>query len=1414
MICPCLPKRWLRGISLFLVGLLSSSLLNFMVIAPPAQAQDAAGSQCVASPLTDEEWGYAQSSWNYFIDNVQPDTGLPNSAGGYPSGTLWDMGNYLTAMNAARWIGLIDQAEFDRRLNQFLSSISSLKLFEGKLPNKVYNSATLAMVDYGNNPTERGIGWSALDVARMLTALRMLQTCHPQYNDWINGLIKSWQIALSVQDEQLYGATVLPDDSTLMVQEGRLGYEEYAARGYALWGLNAPQALSLEPFKFVDIYGLQIPVDTRDYQSTNANNYVVSESYILDAIEFGLDGDLADYAQRVFEVQKRRYEDTGVLTAVSEDNINKPPYFLYSTVYANGEPFAVITDANELHPELRTLSTKAAFGWHYIYPDSPYAQQVFDTVKNTTNSGRGYYAGIYESGLDDAAPPLNDILTGNTNGLLLEILYYKARGNRPLIGSSVPSNRGAATPENAPEPTPEQPAPAASVASAPAESTRTPVAVVLDEAPSTDPSNADSPLVIPSIASVGIADKSVCPLPARPLSVTDQRYARNAWQYFTANEQNTGFVNDRSDLDGVTLWGTGDYLAALHAAYSLGTIDNKTFDERVRHVLGGIQELPLFAGELPHRAYNSKTLIPTDYGGNDQQDGNGWSGLDVGRLLAALHTIKSCHPQYTGAVDELALDWSYLRVVRNGLLTNAQLQADERGRDRIRVMPATLLGYEEYAARAFQLWGFDVSRSVVGNDYETVSVEGQPIPLQRRNARPRDAETSLNTISTPFILYGLEFGFDPKMRAHVDAIFQAEAARYERTGTFSASGTTLPNQTPHVVHSTLLSNGEPWKTVNHIGEEIARDRTVSTAVAFAYFTLYPDHPYSQALWQATLDLYNPTLGYYEGFLEQTGRTAIGFSGGTNSLILQALLHKNTQQQPLIQPKTDLNSPWWQQVRQGDAGQGLPEEATLPIDFVVNGDTQYWVSHSESAAEPRAESLPINRSQIEQTASAPVSSMPEAEIPLDPPKLVASEVFTSEVALPEVVLPEVTLPEVVAPEASIPEVSTTAEPIALIPLDEADQQAAQMAWTYLDRNWNQNTGLVDAVEGYPWTTLWDQGSAIWGLHSAYQLGLLPQAKFEQRIDRLLSTLKALPLPATGLPNKAYSTATAEMRSLGNEPDPQGLSGWSALDTARYLLSLDVLRIHYPAYRDRINSIVARYNLPQLEKDGWLIGSGKSTGVNLQTWQEGRLGYEQYAAYCLQRWDIEAQKALYDPPVKSVSVEGIDLQADLRDWTNSGALNPLTSDPYILWGLELGWPESARKQAQGLLQAQKKRFERTGILTAVNEDSLDRPPYFLYYSVYANGEAWPSLTSRAVAHPNLRTFSCKAAFAWAALFPQDSYAQRLQTAVNALGNRQRGYFAGRYENEALGPNQSININTNAVILESLLYKARSARSLIST
>ncbi|HYW19842.1 MAG TPA: DUF3131 domain-containing protein [Nodularia sp. (in: cyanobacteria)] len=923
--------KLLRWIALFLSGV----FLQFLFYIPTvslAQNSAANTNSCsqITAPLTPDEQTYARAAWQYFVNNYQANTGFTNSTGGYPSGTLWDIGNYLMALNAARWMSLINQSEFDSRLNKFLASLNDLKLFENALPNKVYNAATGQMTDYGNKPQEKGIGWSALDVGRILAAFHVIRTCHPQYNDWLKGIIAKWQLARSVKDEQLYGALVLPDGKTLLVQEGRLGYEEYAARGYELWGFKVAKAVALEPFKFVDVNGVKIPVDTRDYQTTNANNYVVSESYILDGIEFGLEGYLKEYAASVLEAQKRRFESTGQLTSVSEDNLDQAPYFIYNTVYSNGVAWAAITEKNESIPQFRNVSTKSAFGWRYLYPDNAYAQKVFDAVKDLRDpKGGGFYAGLYE----ESKKP-NQSLTGNTNGLIMEILYYKARGNRPLIGSSgvsfakMPSGNStptSSTPPTAPTKTPPQ----------------NPVSIAVPPAKTNTASSPPASLIVKPIPPVGNPQPS-SRLP-KPLTVIQRRYAQAAWNYFQANSQAaTGLVSDRADVKGSTLWGLGDYLTALNAAWALDIIAPKEFDQRTRQLLGALAQIPLFAGELPSRGYDPRTLQAVDYGGNPVPEGTGWSSLDVGRILAALYNLKSTHPEYIEAVDQIVLDWSYLRVVRDGILSSANVTKDKNGRLLPRVNPETRLGYEEYAARGFQLWGFNVHNSSVGGEYKTASVEGVKVPIERIRT---DTKSKINeyTVSNPFLLYALEFGLDPQMRSLFTAIYQAQSERYRQTGTLTASATTLIERQPYTIHSSIIAQNQPWVALGDDDKPLPEGRLVSSAVAFAYYALLPEDSYTQELIKATTDLYNPLLGFYEGFYEKTGKTALGFTSSTNSMILQSLLYTATKQQPLIRPKTAMNSPWWQAIANGDSGRGLPNTATQQSQFVTNGSENYWVT---------------------------------------------------------------------------------------------------------------------------------------------------------------------------------------------------------------------------------------------------------------------------------------------------------------------------------------------------------------------------------------------------------------------------------------------------------------------------------------
>ncbi len=168
-------------------------------------------------------------------------------------------------------------------------------------------------------------------------------------------------------------------------------------------------------------------------------------------------------------------------------------------------------------------------------------------------------------------------------------------------------------------------------------------------------------------------------------------------------------------------------------------------------------------------------------------------------------------------------------------------------------------------------------------------------------------------------------------------------------------------------------------------------------------------------------------------------------------------------------------------------------------------------------------------------------------------------------------------------------------------------------------------------------------------------------------------------------------------------------------------------------------------------------------------------------------------------------------DQRDLNSSGASNHLTNDPYLLLGIEVGLPDTTQPQLENLLQVQANRYANTGILTVVNEDALDRKPYFLYYSVYADGQTWPATDVKGNTHPDLRFLSAKAAFAWSSLLPDNDYCQTLRQAVQNLADEHKGYLSGRYENPDLGPNKAINVNTNAIILESLLYKTQNGHPL---
>lgn len=76
-------------------------------------------------------------------------------------------------------------------------------------------------------------------------------------------------------------------------------------------------------------------------------------------------------------------------------------------------------------------------------------------------------------------------------------------------------------------------------------------------------------------------------------------------------------------------------------------------------------------------------------------------------------------------------------------------------------------------------------------------------------------------------------------------------------------------------------------------------------------------------------------------------------------------------------------------------------------------------------------------------------------------------------------------------------------------------------------------------------------------------------------------------------------------------------------------------------------------------------------------------------------------------------------------------------------------------------------------------------------------------RGSVRPNLKSVSTKAAIAWWAIFPDD-YTRRLRKAVISLKDPKYGFYGGVFEDNKV--NRSRNINTNAAILEAMLFLKR--------
>lgn len=383
--------------------------------------------------LTEEERRWANIAWLYFKRNTQG-TGLVNSVETFPTSNMWQLADYICAMLAAHELEIIDVHELDRRLSKVLAFLSTMPLYENKLPNHSYHTKTGRMLNFESKPGKTG--WSAIDLGRLLTWLYIAKTKMPHLAEYVDKAVLRWNYCEVIDDcGTLYGA-LHRDKKKKLFQEGRLGLEEYAARGFALWGFNTHLASAIEPFETVYVYGKALKIDGRDPRETGVQAPLGSLSFLLDGMEFNwdlaldnqsgskrhTDPRMAEIAQTVYDVQELRYQKDRVHTARTDHQLKKKPYFVYDSIFSMGFAWNTTDDKGKFQRRGALVATKAVFGMWALWKTN-YTDELIKVVACLGDPKRGWLEGRHER-----SGAWEDLVTLSTNASVLEALWYKQNG--------------------------------------------------------------------------------------------------------------------------------------------------------------------------------------------------------------------------------------------------------------------------------------------------------------------------------------------------------------------------------------------------------------------------------------------------------------------------------------------------------------------------------------------------------------------------------------------------------------------------------------------------------------------------------------------------------------------------------------------------------------------------------------------------------------------------------------------------------------------------------------------------------------------------------------------------------------------------------------------------------------------------
>ncbi|HIP20825.1 MAG TPA: DUF3131 domain-containing protein [Campylobacterales bacterium] len=782
-----------------------------------------------------EELKMARIAWKYIENNFNEKTGLTAAAHKYPSAATWDWSNAVYAIYAARKFKIITQTRYEDMMKKFLTTMQKMPLFNNELPNKTYNTNSGKMVNYVNKVVKDGIGWSAADLARLLSSLNMIEQCEETLAPEIEKLMLRYRYcrALSVEGD-LYGGTYTNGKLNIN-HEALTGYEEYLGRGYELWGHNASEARQYKFLKEVEIYGVKIPTDTRPFFS----NFVESEPFWYLGFEYGVDDpESSKYIKNMYTVQEERYKRTGQITAVTEDNIDRRPYFLFNTVYTNGEAWKTINQHGADYDEYKTVSTKAGIGMRYLF-DTPYSNKVFNYLKNNYDAKKGYYAGIYEK-----RPGQNKAMTLNTNSIILEAMLSSKMG--PLQKLKKIESRG--TYDNY-------------------RNTINNFRCLPTE---------KKALILEPFAGTESNSSADCGCEGEALQA-----AKIAWNYFENNyNPETGLVNGKNKYKTIKPEHIGKTIMATISAESLDIIYKDVFEKRMSKLIFTLKKMKVYHKELPNLYYNAKTAKMVKKDGSAAGTAGGWDLYSVAQMMTGLYHLQRDYPQYREDIFSIVAKWDFKRAVLEKKMQNRWFNGKDKGGADDIMDPAKEF-YIHNALKFFNIKSYSHLYDERNLDYK--AAYGYEVPMGFED-RITNGESYLWTMmEQPYYL---------KYKHYSSNIYLALKDRYTITGKFATSTEESLDRKPYWVQNTIYNEGKLWDNLDTKRKPTHKRGLLSTKAAFVYDALYGDKDdYAKTLMREVKSTAKEGYGWYGGIYLKSKYINKSLNIHTNAAVLESLNYK-------------------------------------------------------------------------------------------------------------------------------------------------------------------------------------------------------------------------------------------------------------------------------------------------------------------------------------------------------------------------------------------------------------------------------------------------------------------------------------------------------------------------------------------